>query len=42
MIKRITVGEWLKRYDNMTEDERIKLAGRVGEWLERQARILVP
>lgn len=42
MIKRITVGEWLKRYDNMTEDERTKLAERVGEWLERRAPILVP
>lgn len=42
MIKRITVGEWLKRYDNMTEDERLKLAERVGEWLERQAPILTP
>ena len=42
MIKRITVGEWLKRYDNMTEDERLMLAERVGEWLEHQAPILTP
>ena len=42
MIKRITVGEWLKRYDNMTEDERRELAERVGEWLEHQAPTLTP
>ena len=41
-MRRITVGEWLKRYDNMTEDERLKLAERVGEWLGHQAPILVP
>lgn len=42
MIRRITVEEWLKRYDNMTEGERRDLAKRVGEWLERQAPILTP
>ena len=30
MIRRITVEEWQKLYDNMTEDERLKLANRVG------------
>ena len=42
MIHKLTAQEYLKRYDNMTEDERLKLAERVGEWLEHRAPILVP
>lgn len=42
MIYRITPNEWLKRVDNMTKAEMQELANRVGEWLRRGAKTLLP
>lgn len=33
MVKKITSGEYLKRFDNMTAAERLSYIGRVGDWL---------
>lgn len=42
MIHKITGNEYLKRYDNMTEDEKLKLAERVGGWLDFAPKLLIP
>ena len=42
MITKIQSNECLKRYDNMTATEREAYLGRVGEWLEKQAPLLMP
>ncbi len=41
MIKKITLSEYLKRYDNMDAGERLTIAKRVGEWLRSAAKMLL-
>ena len=41
MIKKITVNEYQKRYDNMTGVERQVLTDRVGQWLSRYGKMLL-
>lgn len=41
MIKKITLSEYLKRYDNMDAGERLTIAKRVGEWLHSAAKMLL-
>lgn len=41
MIKKITGGEYLKRYDNMTAAERAEYESRVGDWLSVDGQSLV-
>ncbi|MBO4499116.1 MAG: hypothetical protein J5732_02550 [Bacteroidaceae bacterium] len=40
MIQKITNGEYLKRVDNMSGEERLALMDRVGQWLRSGARLL--
>ncbi len=40
MIRRIQSGEYLKRYDNMTADERSEYESRVGQWLSESSHML--
>ena len=42
MIQKIQTTEYLKRVDNMTAVERDDYLKRVGEWRDRQARLLLP
>ena len=41
MIRKITVSEYQKRYDNMTGVERQVLTDRVGQWLSRYGKMLL-
>lgn len=41
MIQKIQNGEYLKRLDNMTAEEREEYLNRVGEWCKKDASILV-
>ena len=41
MIKKITVNEYQKRYDNMTGVERQVVTDRVGQWLSRYGKMLL-
>lgn len=40
MLRRIQNGEYLKRYDNMTADERSEYESRVGQWLDENGHML--
>lgn len=40
MIHKLTAQEYLKRYDNMTGDEKESVMARVGEWLKKDAPLL--
>ena len=41
MVRKITSGEYLKRYDNMTVTERQEYLSRVGDWLSVSGQTLV-
>ena len=41
MVRKITSGEYLKRYDNMTVTERHEYLSRVGDWLSISGQCLV-
>ena len=41
MIKKITVNEYQKRFDNMTGAERQVVTDRVGQWLSRYGKMLL-
>lgn len=41
MIRKITVSEYQKRYDNMDAAERLTLRERVGQWLSRYGKKLI-
>ena len=41
MVRKITGGEYLKRYDNMTAAERAEYESRVGDWLSVDGQSLV-
>ena len=42
MIRQIQANEYMKRVASMTEEERLDLAKRVGEWLGSSAKLLMP